>query len=106
LTPLLLSSAKVQCGHLNRTEIGVAAFDGGDAFNGGVTFNGGDVFKGGNVLKGRIDCSVANENDATKGRQSWGRFREYPFRPKTFRANFYPQILDKLPSKNDGYTLI
>jgi tellurite resistance-related uncharacterized protein len=29
------------------------------------------------------------------------QFYETPFRPKTFRTNFHPQMLDKKPSKNN-----
>jgi hypothetical protein len=34
------------------------------------------------------------------------RFYEYPFRTKTFRINFQPQVLDKFTPKNNRYKFI
>jgi hypothetical protein len=56
-----------------------------------------------------VFCSSEDEDCPVSELQSPGprdRFDESPFRPETFRADFYPQILDKVPSKSSRYKFI
>jgi hypothetical protein len=55
------------------------------------------------ICRKALSHQISLQKHTNTVHSTWDRFYKAPFRPKTFRINFSPQILDKLHQKQHGY---